>query len=476
VLSLAAAHNLISSFQAIVLGVLQGATELFPVSSLGHTVLFPNLFGWHNVVAWQSESESPWLAFVVMLHVGSAIGLLIYFWRDWVAIVKAFFATLGKRRIETPTERLAWLIISATIPVGILGVALEHPIRVALAKPLSAAIFLMVNGCILLAAERFRRRAEVRALALREGLNEEGSRRLETLEFKEAGVIGVAQSSALIAGISRDGMSALVAAAIDTNRIDLYLQPIVTLPQRKVRYYEAVSRLRTEQGDVVPAVEFIDVAESAGLMPKLDNLLMFRCVQVTRRLQLKSRDVGLFCNVSASTLVDPTFFRQFLDFMDANRALANALMFEFTQSAYRAFGPLEHESLAALSERGFRFSMDHVTDLRMEPKELADRSFRFLKVPAKLLLNPAATAQSDIHPGDLADLLARSGVDLIAERIESESMVIDLLDFDVRFGQGFLFSPPRPVRVEALQTAAADAGKPAQEATSELAAAGAVNG
>ncbi|MGA2008709.1 MAG: undecaprenyl-diphosphate phosphatase, partial [Solirubrobacteraceae bacterium] len=122
----------ISTFQAIVLGVLQGVTELFPISSLGHTVLFPTLFGWHNIVAWQSEPESPWLAFVVMLHVGSAVGLLIYFWRDWVAIVRAFFATLGKRRIETPTERLVWLIVIATIPVGILGLLLEHPIRVAL--------------------------------------------------------------------------------------------------------------------------------------------------------------------------------------------------------------------------------------------------------------------------------------------------------------------------------------------------------
>jgi undecaprenyl-diphosphatase len=206
---LAAVHhdpNLISTFQAIVLGVLQGATELFPVSSLGHTVLFPTLFGWHTVVQWQSQPESPWLAFVVMLHVGSAIGLLIYFWRDWIAIIGAFFGTLRKRKIETPTERLAWLIIAATIPVGILGIALEHPVRVALAKPLAASIFLMVNGAILLWAERFRRRAEVRELAAREGEKADGGRRLETLEFREAGVIGVAQSSALIAGISRDGM------------------------------------------------------------------------------------------------------------------------------------------------------------------------------------------------------------------------------------------------------------------------------
>ena len=260
-------------------------------------------------------------------------------------------------------------------------------------------------------------------------------------------------------GLSRDSIADVISKAVDANRIDLYLQPIVTLPQRKVRYYEAVSRLRTEDGDVVPAVDFIDVAESVGLMPKIDNLAVFRCVQVTRRLLLKSRDVGLFCNISAASLTDALMFRQFLDFMDANRALASSLMFEFTQEAYRNFGPIEHESLAALAERGFRFSMDHVTDLHMEPNELANRSFRFLKVPARLLLNKAVTNQSDIDPEDLADLLARSGIDLIAERIETETTVVDLLDYDVRFGQGFLFSPPRPVRAEALH-GSGDALKP----------------
>ncbi len=203
---LSVASSLITTWQAIVLGVLQGVTELFPVSSLGHTVLVPTLFRWGNIVAWQSDPESPWLAFVVMLHVGSAVGLLIYFWREWIAIIRAFFVTLGKRRIETPTERLAWLIICATIPVGILGLLLEHTIRVALAKPLAAAIFLMINGCILIWAERFRKRAQVRELAAKEGLNPAGYRRLGTLQYREAAVIGTFQSSALIAGISRDGV------------------------------------------------------------------------------------------------------------------------------------------------------------------------------------------------------------------------------------------------------------------------------
>jgi undecaprenyl-diphosphatase len=227
-----ASQSLITTFQAIVLGILQGVSELFPISSLGHTVLFPNLFGWHNIVKWQSQPESPWLAFVVMLHVGSAVGLLIYFWKDWIAIIRAFFRTLGKRRIETPTERIAWLIVCATIPVGIAGVVLEHPVRVALAKPLSAAIFLVVNGVILLSAERFRRRAQVRALAVREGVKTDGARRLDTLSFKEAGVIGVAQSSALIAGISRDGvcMTAGLVRGLDNSDAARYAFLLATPP------------------------------------------------------------------------------------------------------------------------------------------------------------------------------------------------------------------------------------------------------
>src|SRR5580704_13559357 len=142
-----------------------------------------------------------------MLHVGSALGLLASYWRDWVQIVRAFFRTLGKQRIEDSTERLAWLIVTASIPAGIIGLALEHQLRTLTAKPEIAAIFLMVNGCLLFAAERFRQRAEVRELAIREGAKPDGARELETLEYREALVVGVAQSTALVAGISRDGVT-----------------------------------------------------------------------------------------------------------------------------------------------------------------------------------------------------------------------------------------------------------------------------
>jgi cyclic-di-GMP phosphodiesterase TipF (flagellum assembly factor) len=275
-------------------------------------------------------------------------------------------------------------------------------------------------------------------------------------------------------GLDRSQVLALIAGAIDQNRMDLYLQPVVTLPQRKVRFYEAMTRLRTEDGDVLSPSDFLSFAESGGLMPRIDNVMLFRCVQVVRRLAAKNRDVGVFCNISASTLVDPEFFPQLSDFMQANRALAPSLILEFSQAAVRGMGPLEHESLAALAQLGFRFSLDRLTDLRIEPRDLADRGFRFVKAPATLLLNRSGGQGVDIHPADFSDLLGRFGIDLISDRIESEGMVVDLLDYDVRFGQGFLFSPPRPVRNEALgplereparrETAAAAVPRPSQDA------------
>jgi cyclic-di-GMP phosphodiesterase TipF (flagellum assembly factor) len=266
------------------------------------------------------------------------------------------------------------------------------------------------------------------------------------------------------------GQMAVIDAAVDAGRVDLFLQPIVTLPQRKVRYYEALSRLRTERGDVLHAADFVPQADAGGLMPRIDNLVVFRCVQVVRRLLLKNREIGLFCNVAGSTLTDAASFPQILEFLDANRAIAASLVLEFTQGAVRAMGPIEHESLAALADRGYRFSLDNVSDLRLEPRELADRGFRFVKVQAAVLLNRAGPTASDIHPADLSDLLGRFGIDLVAEKIESEGSVVDLLDYDVRYGQGFLFSPPRPVRAEALQGIAERADVVARDAPEPAAA------
>jgi undecaprenyl-diphosphatase len=197
----------LSYLQAIVLGLLQGVTELFPVSSLGHTVIFPALFGWHGLVQSQSSDESFFLAFLVGMHVATAIALLIYFREQWVRIIRGFFVTLRTRRIETADERLAWLLIVATIPAGIVGLAFEHLFRTVFAKPLAAATFLVINGFILLAGDAARRRAEARQPIGAPGAATAPARRLDNLKFRESGVIGVAQVFALLPGISRSGIT-----------------------------------------------------------------------------------------------------------------------------------------------------------------------------------------------------------------------------------------------------------------------------
>ncbi|MFC0242007.1 EAL domain-containing protein [Rhodopseudomonas telluris] len=245
-----------------------------------------------------------------------------------------------------------------------------------------------------------------------------------------------------------------VRGAVEHGRLDIYLQPLVTLPQRKVRFYEIVTRLRDGNDQILTAQEFLTAAETAGLMGRIDHAVMLRAVQVLRRLMVRNKDVGVFVNIAGATLSDAAAFAQCLDFLEANRALAPSFVLEFKQATLRKLGPLEAEHLAALAQRGYRFSIDHVTDLRFEPRELADRGVRFIKVPAALLLEERERPAADIHPADLSDLLGRFGIDLIAERIEGERAVVDLLDYDVRFGQGFLFAAPRPLRPETAPTPA----------------------
>ncbi|HZX04439.1 undecaprenyl-diphosphate phosphatase [Kribbella sp.] len=210
--------------QAVVIGLLQGVTELFPISSLGHSVLVPAWIGgsWSQLVTQYGTTESeqsPYLAFIVALHVATALALLWFYRRDWIAVIGAFFTTLRTRKVQTSTERLAWLIVIATIPVGLTGLLLEHTFRVLFAKPLAAAIFLTINGLILFGGERLRRRADQRALVAAESkvsaepaadhavVQGGPSRRLETLGYREAGIIGLFQTLALLAGISRSGIT-----------------------------------------------------------------------------------------------------------------------------------------------------------------------------------------------------------------------------------------------------------------------------
>ena len=243
--------------EAMVVGLIQGVTELFPVSSLGHNVLIPALIGgsWAQDLS-VSAPESPYLAFIVGLHVATAAALILYFWRDWVRLVGGFLSSLRERRIATADQRLAWMIILATIPVGIAGLALEHAFRVVFSKPVPTALFLALNGVILLGGERMWRGARGRSPRTRRpvpaqpdgqrrrtaGTSRAGraaaaarasrratlevaravaaDRRLSAMGFGQAVLIGAAQIAALLPGISRDGMVTVTGMARGVSRED----------------------------------------------------------------------------------------------------------------------------------------------------------------------------------------------------------------------------------------------------------------
>lgn len=231
---------MLTYFQAVVIGILQGVTELFPVSSLGHSVLVPALIGgsWKHLVTESSSSTSatsPYLAFIVALHVATAIALLVFFRREWIRIIRGFLKSIGpsfsSRRIvaDDPDSRLAWLLVIATIPVGLTGLVLEHSFRTLFAKPVAAAAFLTVNGLILLLGEALRRRAgspdpevgkDAHAEVVGGTLPSSSRSALSSLAYKEAGVIGLIQTFALFAGISRSGITMVGGLARGLNHED----------------------------------------------------------------------------------------------------------------------------------------------------------------------------------------------------------------------------------------------------------------
>jgi cyclic-di-GMP phosphodiesterase, flagellum assembly factor TipF len=258
-------------------------------------------------------------------------------------------------------------------------------------------------------------------------------------------------AGAYVAAMGEGDLLETIRASLEENRVDLYLQPIVSLPQRKLRYYEALSRLRAEDGSVIMPAQYIKVAAPAGLMSVVDNLLLFRCVQIVRRLTQKSREIGVFCNISGDTLADVEFFPQFLDYMQANRDLAGQIIFEFSQAAVLNAGPLGEGNLARLAELGFALSMDHVETLALDFVKLKTIGFRHLKVRADILTGGMNGAGAAVAAEDFKKLLSRHGLNLIAERVEDEKTVVQLLDYTVDYAQGFLFGEPRAVRDEAAK-------------------------
>lgn len=245
-----------------------------------------------------------------------------------------------------------------------------------------------------------------------------------------------------------------VREALADNRVDLYLQPVVSLPQRRTVFYESFSRLRDATGRIMMPAEYLSVAEPEGLMSAIDNLLLFRCVQIVRRLAKNDRKVGIFCNISLASLGDEVFFPQFLEFLSENKDLHGALIFELGQAAFNQRGSVEARNMAKLADLGFRFSLDKVNNLDLDFQDLARADVNFLKIGAEVLLSQllevdgrlALKSLKDLDAADFANLTRRYGVEVVAEKVETERQVVDILELNIGYGQGNLFGEPRAIR------------------------------
>lgn len=246
--------------------------------------------------------------------------------------------------------------------------------------------------------------------------------------------------------------------ALSENRVDLYLQPVVTLPQRRTVFYESFTRLRDATDRVMMPAEYLSIAEGEGMVPAIDNLLLFRCAQIVRRLARQDRKVGVFCNVSLTSLGDETFFPQFLAFLSENRDLNQALIFELGQATFDARGAAEARNMAKLADLGFRFSLDKVQTLDLDFADLQRSDVKFIKVAADLLIEQlldqhagaALPSLRDIQAADFAALARRYGLEVIAEKVEGERQVVDILELEIAMAQGHLFGEPRAIKEQVL--------------------------
>lgn len=260
-----------------------------------------------------------------------------------------------------------------------------------------------------------------------------------------------------------DALLRTVKAALQDGRVDLHLQPIVSLPQRRVAFYEGFTRLREADGSILLPADFLDAARRARLLGVLDNMLLFRCVQIVRRLAERDRRVGVFCNISPNSLTDPQFFPHFLEFMKENRDLAGALIFEIPADRFENRSRQMREGMEKLIQLGFRFSIDHASDLALDLPRLQESGVRFVKVNGDTLIEqlrdpsgprPVSNINRRLSGEEVAAVCSRFGVTLIAEKMEEEVSVVEILEYDIPFGQGHVFGAPKPIKSSLMQETA----------------------
>jgi cyclic-di-GMP phosphodiesterase TipF (flagellum assembly factor) len=247
------------------------------------------------------------------------------------------------------------------------------------------------------------------------------------------------------AHIGDNEMLEIVSQAIEAGRVDLYLQPTVTLTERKPRYFEAYTRIRTKADSLILPGSYLPAAESSGMIPLIDNVLLVKSVQTLRRLGSESRIKGVFCNISVNTLLDPEFFPELVEFMEENSGLSESLIFELSQPAILGLSAAELGALDTLGALGYGFSLDHVADLDIDFIGLRERSFRFVKVDARTFLKGVKEKRSGFSAADMKRALDDFDIKLIVEKVEDENAVAQLLDYGVELAQGYLFGKPKPM-------------------------------
>lgn len=252
---------------------------------------------------------------------------------------------------------------------------------------------------------------------------------------------------AAIEGVSADDAAVLeqVKSAIEGERFDLYLQPIVSLPQRKVRFFESFSRLRNQDGTILRPAAYLDAAERANRIGAIDNLILLRAVQALRNLGAENQHYQIFCNISPATIFDQDFFSRFTDYLDANADLAPRIVFEFTYPAVEMMCGTVETNLEAIANRGYKFSVDHVRRFDLNWKRLKERNFRYMKCTSALLMaETGGDEQARMRVKSFRERLRENDIDLIVEKVEFESHMPEILTLGIDYGQGDLFGAPRP--------------------------------
>ncbi|MCT4654754.1 MAG: EAL domain-containing protein [Cohaesibacter sp.] len=241
---------------------------------------------------------------------------------------------------------------------------------------------------------------------------------------------------------------ATIRRALATGNLELHLQPVVTLPMRKPKYYEMLARLVAEDGSLVMPSSFLPVCKKLGFMPLLDRLSINKAFRLQRSLADRGHGVPSFCNVSVQSLADPDFFAHLRGLYEDNQDLIENIILEISQADFRSFSPMEEETVKLLSSMGFRFSVDQVTNLSLDFDAMARKGVRFAKVAAPILTHREAGRGMDIHPADFSRVLSRKGIELIVTHIETESVLVGLLDYNVQLAQGNHFAEAKPLRAD----------------------------